>query len=282
MVDVSAKEKTVRCARASAVVKMHKETLERIKQGGIKKGDVLSVAQVAGINAAKRTDMIIPLCHPLMLTAVDISFEFSDVLKIISTCKTCAETGVEMEALTAVSAASLCVYDMCKAIDRTMEIKDIKLLEKSGGRSGEFKRAEVVAVCISSKKGERKREIESATLIENHGIENDAHAGAWHRQVSLLAIESADKVREIINDLKAGDFAENILTSGIDLKALLVGTRLRINDGILCVTQIGKECHSDCDIRKKTGMCVMPTDGIFAKVEKGTVIRKGDAIEVLK
>lgn len=139
MVDVTNKADTERIAVAQAVVVMQPETLQAIKTGGVKKGDVLGVAQVAGIMGAKQTSNLIPMCHPLMLSSVDISYELDEVnsaITITGTVKTTGKTGVEMEALTAVSIAALTIYDMSKAIDRWMEIREIKLLEKSGGKSG--------------------------------------------------------------------------------------------------------------------------------------------------
>lgn len=143
MVDVSDKEDTVRIARAQAIVRMQAETLRTIREGGIKKGDVLAVAQVAGIMGAKQTPSIIPMCHPLMLTGVDIDFSFDEAnsaLIISSQVKTSGKTGVEMEAITAVTVAALTVYDMCKAIDRWMEITEVQVVEKSGGKSGHLYR----------------------------------------------------------------------------------------------------------------------------------------------
>ena len=110
----------------------------------------------------------------------------------------------------------------------------------------------------------------------------DAHAGNWHRQVSLLAEESVDTMRALGLTLAPGDFAENILTRGIVLKTLPVGTRLRVGETVLEITQIGKQCHNDCAIKKTTGRCVMPTDGVFAVVLEEGVIRPGDAIEILE
>jgi len=139
MVDVTGKADTNRMARAEAYVSMEPSTLERIKNGEIRKGDVLAVAQVAGIMGAKRTSGLIPMCHPLFLSAVDIKFSFEETgsrLRIESAVRTTGKTGVEMEALTAVSVAALTVYDMCKAIDRWMRIEGISLLEKAGGKSG--------------------------------------------------------------------------------------------------------------------------------------------------
>ena len=141
MVDVTDKAVTHRIARAGAVIRMQPETLNRILEGQIKKGDVLAVAQVAGIMAAKKTWEIIPMCHPLMLTGADISFRpdpAHSLIEIEAAVKVTGQTGVEMEALHAVSAAALTIYDMCKAIDRGMRITDIRVLEKDGGKSGHY------------------------------------------------------------------------------------------------------------------------------------------------
>ena len=140
--------------------------------------------------------------------------------------------------------------------------------------------AQVVSVCISEKKGTKKHPVAEISLRPPHGIGGDAHAGDWHRQVSLLANESVDRMRKEGLTLAAGDFAENILTEGLTLRTLSVGTVLRAGEVRLEVTQIGKECHNDCEIRRLTGMCVMPTDGIFAVVLNEGVIRPGDQIEV--
>ena len=138
----------------------------------------------------------------------------------------------------------------------------------------------VKAICISEAKGIKKHPVPCAELIEDYGILGDAHAGKWHRQVSLLADESVDTMRGSMPELSPGDFAENILTSGIDLKKLPVGTILTVGNVQLEVTQIGKECHADCEIRRITGKCVMPTDGVFARVIKGGTIHPGDRITI--
>lgn len=141
--------------------------------------------------------------------------------------------------------------------------------------------AKVVSVNISEKKGTLKKPVPEIELKLRHGIVGDAHAGDWHRQISLLAEESIDTMRALSPiPLDPGVFAENINTEGIDLKGLPVGTHLRIGETEVEVTQIGKECHNDCEIRRMTGMCVMPTDGIFAVVLNEGVIRPGDRIEV--
>jgi cyclic pyranopterin phosphate synthase len=143
MVDVGDKSVSERVAVARAVVTMKAETLQLLEQGGHKKGDVMAVARIAGIQAAKKCSELIPLCHPLMLTSVDVSFE-TDTLKnsviIQARCKVSGQTGVEMEALTAASVAALTIYDMCKAVDRGMEIRSVGLLEKQGGKSGHWLR----------------------------------------------------------------------------------------------------------------------------------------------
>lgn len=141
MVDVSAKADTQRIGVASGRIKMQKSTFELITEGKIKKGDVLAVAQVAGVMAAKKTWELIPMCHPLLLTGVDIHFELypdSSEIEAIASVKTTGKTGIEMETLQAVSTALLTIYDMCKAVDRGMEIREIFLLEKDGGKSGHF------------------------------------------------------------------------------------------------------------------------------------------------
>ncbi len=142
--------------------------------------------------------------------------------------------------------------------------------------------AEIIAVCISEKKGVQKHPVPALELRVGLGILGDAHAGNWHRQVSLLAEESVDQMRKLGFDLPPGAFAENILTRGLALKTLPVGTVLRAGEVLLAVTQIGKECHNDCAIKKAAGKCVMPTDGIFAVVLKGGTIRPGDPIELIE
>ncbi len=144
------------------------------------------------------------------------------------------------------------------------------------------KSAKILAVCISEKKGEQKHPVPKVKLKMEHGIMGDAHAGNWHRQISLLGIESVDKLRAKLDiELSAGAFAENILTEGIELYRLPVGTKLRIGEALCEVTQIGKECHNDCAIRKTCGDCVMPREGIFVKVLGEGEVKAGDIITVL-
>ena len=143
MVDVGSKDVTQREARATAIVLMKPETLQLIKSGDVTKGDVLAVARIAGIQAAKKCSELIPLCHPLMLTSIDVNFETNKHSVLIEArCGLSGKTGVEMEALTAASVAALTIYDMCKAVDRGMVIKEVCLLSKEGGKSGDWLRGD--------------------------------------------------------------------------------------------------------------------------------------------
>ena len=142
--------------------------------------------------------------------------------------------------------------------------------------------AVIKAVCISEKKGEQKHPVDSIRLLPHHGIVGDAHAGDWHRQVSLLGAESVARLQEkIVFPLLPGAFAENILCEGLCLYQLPVGTRLRIGSALCEVTQIGKECHADCAIRRQAGDCVMPREGIFAVVLEEGQAHPGDLVEIV-
>jgi len=142
--------------------------------------------------------------------------------------------------------------------------------------------AKVVAVNISQKKGEQKVPVPCVELRENHGIVGDAHAGEWHRQISLLAEESIDKMRKLGLDVDPGAFAENITTQGVELVSLPVGTRIALGEALVEVTQIGKECHARCAIYHQAGDCVMPKEGIFAKVVQGGSVAGGATVQVLE
>ena len=138
----------------------------------------------------------------------------------------------------------------------------------------------VLGICVSEKRGTQKKEVNEAVLKENWGIEGDAHAGDWHRQVSLLSFEKIEAFRERGADVDFGAFGENLIVEGYDLRRLPVGTRFRIGEAVLELTQIGKECHSHCEIYKKMGDSIMPREGVFTEVVKGGRIRKGDAVEM--
>lgn len=139
---------------------------------------------------------------------------------------------------------------------------------------------EVMGICISKKRGTAKVEVEETNLIEDFGIEHDAHAGNWHRQVSLLSFETREAFKARGAEIDDGAFGENIIVSGIDLIHLPVGTQIKSGDVLLEVTQIGKECHSHCEIYHRMGECIMPTNGIFTRVLHGGKLKKGDQIEV--
>lgn len=139
----------------------------------------------------------------------------------------------------------------------------------------------IESIAISKKKGTRKEQVDQVSLLEDHGIEGDAHAGPWHRQVSFLASESIQKARERGLDVTFGDFAENIATSGIDWLKVPIGTKINLGDAAKVeITQIGKECHNKCAIYYMAGDCIMPREGIFARVLQGGVIHCGDSVQI--
>lgn len=141
--------------------------------------------------------------------------------------------------------------------------------------------AVIKAVCISEKKGTAKKNVGQAEIIENFGLKDDAHGGNWHRQVSLLSYEKIEDFKKLGVDVKDGDFGENLIVEGIDLRTLPIGTKLKINDIVLEVTQIGKECHTGCAIAQAVGKCIMPTEGIFARVLNGGIVEIGDEVIIL-
>lgn len=147
---------------------------------------------------------------------------------------------------------------------------------------GGYDMGKIIAVNISEKKGTQKVNVHSAKVIEDFGMENDAHAGKWHRQVSLLSYEKIEAFKEKGAPVEDGAFGENLIVQGIDLKELPVGTKLRCGDIVLEVTQIGKQCHSGCEIFKIMGDCIMPREGIFTRVLHGGVVSEGDDIEVVE
>jgi cyclic pyranopterin phosphate synthase len=292
MIDVTDKAETERQAVAKGKVKMKPTTLELIRRGEIEKGDVLAGAQTAGIMAAKETPRLIPLCHPLLLTNVTVEFhlpENADFIDITASAKGVGKTGFEMEALVAVAVAALTIYDMCKGVDRGMTIEEIHLVRKSGGKSGTYiatehkggrERGKIVAVCLSQRKG-TKKPVNQGLLEADYGFVGDMHAGST-RQVSLLAMETVNKMLSALESInpdrmrsqnikiRPGDSAENLLTEGIDLMSLHIGTRIYIGkEAILEVSQIGKAFH-------RPGFYLLPLEGVFARVVRGGVVKPGD------
>jgi MOSC domain-containing protein YiiM len=141
---------------------------------------------------------------------------------------------------------------------------------------------EIVSIAVSRKKGTPKTPVDEAFIVRDHGLEGDAHAGPWHRQVSLMAAESIDAARAGGLEVGFGDFAENIATTGVDWKTLPLGTRARLGaEVVLEITQIGKECHTRCAIFYKAGDCIMPREGVFARVIHEGTVRRGDPVEIL-
>ena len=138
----------------------------------------------------------------------------------------------------------------------------------------------VLAVCISEKKGTQKNVVKEGRLIEDHGLESDAHAGKWHRQVSLLPVEKINEFRARGAQVEFGAFGENLVVEGFDLKVLPIGTRFRIGEAVLELTQIGKECHDHCPIYESVGDCIMPREGVFTRVLAGGIVRPGDTVEL--
>lgn len=170
---------------------------------------------------------------------------------------------------------------LCAGINSDRGCKVYIMVNTDNKKSGDNRKGRLVAVCTSANKGERKRNVGSANLVKNMGIEGDAHAGFAHRQVSLLALESIRKMQENGFDVHPGDFAENLTTEGLNLPSIPVGTRLKISEDVyLRVTQIGKECSHPCAIYYQAGDCVMPREGIFTEVLRGGRVSTGDIIEV--
>jgi len=287
MVDVTNKDESYIIAHAYGRIYMPEEVIEKILNEGLEKGDIFISSKVAAINAAKKTCDLIPLCHNIILSLVDVYYHIEEnFIEAISTVKTKSQTGVEMEALTAVLVFLENIYDMCKGITKQMVISDVKLVYKSGGKSGEFIDTDwaiIKSINISAKKGTSKYSVDEAKLIEDYGVEGDAHAGG-ERQVSLLDVKSIDKMKQYqIEGLCFGKFAENITTYNLDVNKIKIGTKLKIGkNAIIQISQIGKKCHgAGCEIAKTAGVCIMPTEGMFAKVITGGIIRRGDLIKII-
>jgi len=285
MVDMAGKAFTARRAIAFGTISMAEEALQMFKSGG-GKGDAWGSSRIAGIMASKKTPELIPLTHPIRIDSIQISLSplGKNRVAVFSDVRAFERTGVEMEAMVGVSIALLNVYDMVKALGKGAQIENVRLLMKTGGKSGNWFSDGVLSgkiemLATSSRKGTPKNPIEKVVLKENFGLEGDAHAGEWHRQVSLLGTESIEKMRNKGLKVAFGSFAENIATSGIELFALPVGTLLYIGNGvILKISQIGKECHTGCAVFRQVGECVMPREGIFAEVLAGGEVEKGDLL----
>lgn len=140
----------------------------------------------------------------------------------------------------------------------------------------------LTAICISEKRGTEKKAVDKAEIITDYGIKNDAHAGSWHRQISMLSREDIDDFNRRGGNVTDGEFGENLIISGLDFSQLTPGRRVQIGSAVLEITQIGKECHNDCEIKKRVGMCIMPLKGVFARVLSGGTIRPGDRADIIE
>jgi cyclic pyranopterin phosphate synthase len=284
MVNVGNKPLTARRAIALGSLVLGREIMAKLLDNNIPKGDAWASSRVAGIMAAKKTAELIPLTHPLKLDNVTIHlFPWGpERVGVLADVRATDRTGVEMEAMTAASVALLNMYDMTKALGKGTVIENIRLLYKTGGKSGDWIAPDVLSGAVeklatSEGKGTPKQPADSAELRVNHGLAGDAHAGEWHRQVSLLGLESIKKMQAMGLKVDFGSFAENVATSGIELFSLPIGSLMVSARGVVMeVTQIGKECHSRCAVYHQAGDCVMPREGIFTKVLAGGTLQRGD------
>ena len=284
MVDVGEKKPTQRIARAFGSITVGKEAFDMICSGGLAKGDAWAASRVAAIMAAKSTSSFIPLTHPIRLDSVSVDLFpwLEDRVGCMVAARATDRTGVEMEALVGVSTALLNVYDMVKGVSNAAKINQISLLTKTGGKSGDWK-AEGVEVgrieklAVSKSKGTPKTPIDEIEIVSGFGLKGDAHGGDWHRQVSLLGLESIQKMQAKGLSVDFGSFAENVATSGVTLYELPIGSLLFTGNGVVLeVSQIGKECHTRCAVYHQAGDCVMPREGIFGKILSGGTVRTGD------
>lgn len=296
MVDVGDKEITNREAVAQALITMQPETLSLILNSELKKGDVLATARIAGIMAAKHTSDLIPLCHPIALTKVQVDFHSLSPDKILITslvrCK--QPTGVEMEALTAVSTAALTIYDMCKAVDRGIRIDEIYLLKKSGGQSGLYiretkndniaesiifdsnKTATLKELYLKIHKGQGKLALIECILDEN-GMEGYTEGD---KAISLLDNNAyIEIVKENYRGLCMKRFYGNLVTQDLDYKTLNQGDILNIGEASIEITQVGKSCFEGCELVEQKIRCPLKQNCAFAKVLQPGKIQRGNKLE---
>lgn len=275
MVDVGQKQSTMRRAIAFSSIWCGEKIVQMLLDGSLAKGDAWAATRVAAIMAAKKTSELIPLTHPIRLDSVRV--DLFPLNKERIGCFVCARafdrTGVEMEAMVAASAAMLNLYDMVKGVDKGVRIENTFLLHKSGGKSGDWvldntQTGKFEKFATSKGKGTPKDPCDEINFKVSFGVEGDAHGGDWHRQVSLLGVESIKKMKDQGLDVDFGSFAENVATSGVCLYELPVGSLMYCPDSgvVMQVTQIGKECHTKCAVYYKAGDCVMPKEGIFTIV----------------
>lgn len=278
MVDVGDKEKTERKAEAQAVVIMKSDTVNLIMSDNIKKGNVLATAKIAAIMAAKCTYSIIPLCHNIELSKIEINIEKKDENKLIITsfvkCK--GTTGVEMEALVAVTVAALTIYDMCKAVDRGINIDNIHLCKKSGGKSGVYIQKPIIEdILLKPSKEKRILSLQRCTIYED-GIEGYTKGD---KAISLVDASIYDE--NIENEVKGicfNKFYGNLVIRNMNFDELKVGDILEIGSVKIEITQVGKQCFKECNLVRKGIECRLKTSCAFARVLEQGNIFVGDVI----
>jgi len=268
MVNISTKEFTVRSACAQAVVHCSNATIERIINGNVPKGDVLSCARIAGIMAAKRTAEWIPMCHPLPLSSVDIDIHTRETsIRIVSTVRCVYKTGAEMEALTAASVAALTLYDMCKAVDKGMVIHKVMLLSKTGGKSGAFIRPVITALKTKKAKGSPPTSHET---LEIPYPCSDAGDLSLIASDALLAVEKA-------GGICTKRFWANIAVSRLP-EGAEEGSYLRLGGALCRIDRVGRPCHRLCDTGKAGEACALVREAVFLKIIEGGTLCVGDEI----
>jgi len=268
MVDIRSKEVTDRSASAQAIVRCRRTTIDRIASNSMPKGDVFSCARIAGIMAAKKTDALIPMCHPLPLSSVVIDIKAEDTsIRIVSHVTCVHKTGAEMEALTAASVAALTIYDMCKAIDKHMVIDRVMLLSKTGGKSGPYIRPVITAIKTKQAKDTFPTAHETLEISYPGGDMGDL---SLVTRDTLLAIEKADGIC-------TKRFWANIEVSGLPGEAK-EGSFLRLG-GVLCkINRVGRPCHQLCDCGKAGEVCALVNEAVFLEIIQGGALCVGDEV----
>ncbi len=290
MVNVGGKPMTHRVAVAFGQMLVGEEAMQLLVDGSLKKGDAWAASRVAAVMAAKKTSDFIPLTHPIRLDSVKVDLFPIDKERIgvFVTAEATDRTGVEMEAMVGATTALMNMYDMVKGVSKSAKVETVKLIRKIGGKSGDWlaegsEIGKIEKFAISKTKGVPKDPIDEAYFKVAFGMENDAHGGDWHRQVSMLGVESIDKMKAQGLTVDFGSFAENIATSGVCLYELPVGTLMYAGPGVIMqVTQIGKECHTKCAVYYKAGDCVMPREGIFTIILTEGSLKTGDSFITVK
>ena len=278
-VDVGKKKDTERKASAIGRLFTKPEVIKLIREGKIEKGDVVTVSETVGMLGVKMVPQILPFCHPLLITNIEFETTLFDegVIEVKGTVRNVGKTGVEIEAITGVTFALLNMYDMIKRVDRWVSIGDIKLMEKSGGKSGDVKRdyeyeGIVLQVARSEKRG-LKEKMEEIKLIKDFGVEGDVHGGS-EKEVSIFPIECIKKVpEEIRRTINPFDMTENIMIMGIPPFLLKEGKKLRIGEAEILITEIGKEKFVN-----EGKPYIVSREGRFGKVISGGRVRIGDRV----